>query len=326
MQAASVKRLTNLDMIRVFAALSVAMFHYTVQYPEFSGQENLFPFIWYSGTIHLFFIISGFVILLSCSRTTPLNFIKKRFIAIYPPLLICCTITAIILLFSTRIISDVSLINYFYNITLISNFTYKPLIEGAYWTLSYEIGFYIFMALSFKLFFQRILWVLPLYLMAGSFLYYLFSAYIPNPLHLFMMMHNYSHLFAYGMICYLWHQNGFKTYYLAFLPSIFGLHYLHHGLDSAYIVLFCAIIFPALIFFPFPETRLKIFLCRLGGYSYIFYLLHQMIGFVIIAELSHWGLYPMVILLSTFILIGAISFVIKHIALKAQNYLKEFLI
>lgn len=313
-------------MIRVFAALSVAIFHYTVQYPEFSGQENPFPFIWYSGTIHLFFIISGFVILLSCHRTTSLNFIKKRFIAIYPPLFICCTVTAIILSFSDQIISDVSFINYIYSITLISNFTYKPLIEGAYWTLSYEIGFYIFMALFFKHIFQRILWALPFYLMAGSFFYFIASEYIPNPLHLFMMIHNYSHLFAYGMICYLWYQNGFKIYYLAFLPAMFGLHFLHHGLESAYIVLFCAVIFPALIFFPFPETRLKKFLCRLGGYSYIFYLLHQMIGFVIISELVHFGLYPMVILLSTFIIISALSFIIKMAALKIQGRLKAFLI
>lgn len=316
------KRLINLDFLRVFAASSVALFHYTVQYPKFSGQDNPFGFDWFSGTINLFFMISGFVIILSCSKHDPITFLKRRLRTLYPPFLICCTITALILALSPMIKSDVSLVTYLSNISLLALYTDIPFIDGAYWTLSYEIGFYIFMAVAYRYLFAKSQFLLPIYLFTGSLLFALFSTYIPSPLHYFLMIHSYGHLFGYGIAIYLWYQSGFKWYYIPYGFITVFMHYINHNMQFFDVILISSfvILFPIIIFYQLSWNKLTAFICSLGGYTYIFYLLHQMIGFSLIHRLEQFNMPPALILTSVFSLIALLSLSIK----KLSNHIQKF--
>ncbi len=70
-------RLTELDALRGFAALAVVIFHY-------SGEKNGFN-LGCMG-VDLFFIISGFVILMTLERCNkPMDFVVGRFSRLYPP-------------------------------------------------------------------------------------------------------------------------------------------------------------------------------------------------------------------------------------------------
>ena len=90
-------RILELDVLRGLAALGVVLFHYTVVYPlSYNPYEStLFKFpLGYYG-LHLFFMISGFVIFMTLERTAhSLDFIVSRFSRLFP-----CYWAAVILTF-----------------------------------------------------------------------------------------------------------------------------------------------------------------------------------------------------------------------------------
>ena len=61
------KRFEELDAIRGIAAMWVVIFHYTSRYDALYAATPRFPFDFPSGdmAVHLFFIVSGFVILMT---------------------------------------------------------------------------------------------------------------------------------------------------------------------------------------------------------------------------------------------------------------------
>ena len=81
------KRLTNLDGLRGLAALAVLLYHYTSIFPRFWPEAEPTGFLVDFGGfgVHLFFIISGFVILMTLEkRGASRDFIIYRFIRLYP--------------------------------------------------------------------------------------------------------------------------------------------------------------------------------------------------------------------------------------------------
>ena len=80
-------RLLELDALRGLAALSVLCFHYTTRYTEFFSPDHptLFHVPWFKNGVQLFFIISGFVILMTLDKTKrPLDFFVSRISRLYP--------------------------------------------------------------------------------------------------------------------------------------------------------------------------------------------------------------------------------------------------
>jgi peptidoglycan/LPS O-acetylase OafA/YrhL len=81
------RRFLELDGLRGLAALAVVLYHYLYHYNSLFGHSFAIPdFLWigYYG-VHFFFMISGFVIFWTISRTTKaLDFIWSRFSRLYP--------------------------------------------------------------------------------------------------------------------------------------------------------------------------------------------------------------------------------------------------
>jgi len=150
-------RINELDVLRGIAAMAVVLFHYTTQYDQLFGHSPSFPIRFPIGSygVHLFFIISGFVIFMSLERTKkPLDFVIARFSRLYPAYWIAIAITFSILLFFPLQGRTVSFSHALINLTMLQNFINVPSVDGVYWTLCIELKFY---AIIFLLFLFNIL-------------------------------------------------------------------------------------------------------------------------------------------------------------------------
>jgi peptidoglycan/LPS O-acetylase OafA/YrhL len=96
-------RVNEVDLLRFLAVIGVVFFHYAFRGYASEGMTTMpYPLApiakyGYFG-VHLFFIISGFVIMLSASSGNLRNFIISRIVRLYPAFWICCTITFLFVL------------------------------------------------------------------------------------------------------------------------------------------------------------------------------------------------------------------------------------
>ncbi|MDN7907670.1 acyltransferase [Burkholderia diffusa] len=141
-------RIPELDLLRFGAAVAVVFFHYafrgyagddltTMHYPALEPVAQ-YGFL----GVHLFFMISGFVILMSAGNGSIKRFIASRASRLLPAFWVCCTITFLVTLAigGDRFVATWP--QYLVNmVTLGGGFGAEP-IDGAYWSLSAELRFY----------------------------------------------------------------------------------------------------------------------------------------------------------------------------------------
>ncbi len=120
-------RLEMLDFTRGVAAAAVWLFHL-----------KLFDY-GYLG-VPLFFAISGFVITASCEGRTRWQFTVARAARLYPAFWLSLALTCIALSIDNPIVIAA-------NATILPHFLGQPYVEGAYWSLMYEVIFYAWIAL-----------------------------------------------------------------------------------------------------------------------------------------------------------------------------------
>lgn len=155
------KRLDLLDYARFTAAISVVLFHHT-----FNGIQNgKVTSVHYTALlsdiakygylgVELFFMISGYVIYLSASRSGAVMFASNRALRLYPAYWAAVLLTA---LFAATWGGDrmaVTPTQVIANLTMLQSFFDVPHVDGVYWTLEYELKFYfavfLLLALGFK--------------------------------------------------------------------------------------------------------------------------------------------------------------------------------
>jgi peptidoglycan/LPS O-acetylase OafA/YrhL len=142
------KRLQELDAMRGIAVILVVVLHLTTE----NGQaKNIFS-LGATG-VDLFFIISGFVILLTLEKTKNWqDFIVSRFARLYPAYWISVLSVTTLMVF-TNIICDRSstglLVKFLANMTMLQTYFKVRHLDGTYWTLQVEMLFYLFMLLVF---------------------------------------------------------------------------------------------------------------------------------------------------------------------------------
>lgn len=148
-------RLLLLDCLRLTAAIGVVLYHYTA----FSGSESwgapaseVFPRL--SGItaygalgVQLFFIISGFVILMSAYGRSVGQFAASRISRLFPAYWTAVTLAAILLLvISPGSLNKVSWADAAVNLTMLQQAVNIPSLDGVYWTLWVELLFYVTIA------------------------------------------------------------------------------------------------------------------------------------------------------------------------------------
>jgi len=159
----------GVQALRGLAALSVVLFHFSWNIKAVNPGLGDKLFGWGGTGVDMFFLISGFVITLSASKSPKgikgmLSFLKKRALRILPAYYI-------ILIVSFFLTGAMSTFHYQdKTANLISAFTFIPIVPehgpfyvddsgmyGIRWTLNYEVLFYLFISVAL-LFSRRWMW------------------------------------------------------------------------------------------------------------------------------------------------------------------------
>ena len=177
--AASGQRLEVLDGLRGLAALMVVAFHllarwaepmfYPTIYPHGDALATFLP-LQVAGQVgvNLFFLISGFVIMMTLEKTTGLaDFTIRRAARLWPAMIFCASLSTILInasgiayVYENVARWQVTPVEYFSSIVFIPpDFTAaifgieqadRPRwVEGVYWTLWCEVRFYALVALAY---------------------------------------------------------------------------------------------------------------------------------------------------------------------------------
>lgn len=200
-----------LDWLRGLAALAVVMFHYFHKGPMEGWmpvrQHPLLDALSAYGYlgVHLFFMISGYVIMMTAQHADLRHFVASRISRLVPALWFCATLTALIeLLIPESPFKPLSWTQYLANLTLVPAWFGQEPIDGAYWSLAIEINFYLWVAAAIALGQLRHIERLLLAWLALSFVNLLRPMY---PVQLLTSAH-WAPLFAGGAFFYLVRASG----------------------------------------------------------------------------------------------------------------------
>lgn len=321
-------RVIALDLLRFLAALSVVLYHYT-----FAGykshmttmdlQEIGFLFQYGHLGVELFFMISGFVILLSAENKTVSHFVVSRISRLYPAYWAGVSMTTIVIVLFGAGAFDVSLSQYLFNMTMIQEFFAVRNIDGVYWTLFVELRFYL---LIFLLLFFKQIKFLKYYLLGWSILSLSYWFFPINAYLNYYLISNVAPFFIAGSVFYMAYKNKKFTYldYLILLLSfVSAFMYVEQKLlrmGQAYehsfsvSIAMAIIILYYLIFFIVSkrafsiEKDKKIFM-MMGAVTYPLYLVHQDIGFIIFNHLDG-TVNKYILLVATILLMLLLSYAI----------------
>jgi peptidoglycan/LPS O-acetylase OafA/YrhL len=134
-------RLTGVDALRGCAVIAVVLFHWEPIAFKTTNDQQLFR-LGLLG-VELFFLISGFVILMVAERANFISrFVMARVVRLYPAYLLSVLLTAIYVLEVGKFDWSTVLIN----ASMLQAFVAVPNITNPYWTLAFEITFYGFMS------------------------------------------------------------------------------------------------------------------------------------------------------------------------------------
>jgi peptidoglycan/LPS O-acetylase OafA/YrhL len=327
-------RIYQIDLFRFIAAISVVLFHYlfrgwaadNLSDVSFNEIGHFFKY-GYLG-VDFFFIISGFVILLSIKKRSISKFIISRFSRLYPIYWICLILSfsVIVLIGEPRYNADFN--QFFFNISMLQNYLGVKSIDGVYWTLFVEMKFYIFIVGTYlllnKLIEFKIEYLVIFWLSLTLFYIPLHELSIFKILNYFLIL-QWSSYFIAGMIFFQIYKNGSSIKYLILLSISFAisLYYAFSNIGyieikyntsfSPLIIGITIFIFYLVMFLVTTNEMKKINspkLMQLGLLTYPLYLIHQNIGYIIFNNFGeHFNKYLLAFI--TILLMITISFVLS---------------
>jgi peptidoglycan/LPS O-acetylase OafA/YrhL len=149
-------RLYAIDGIRLVAALMVAVHHYAGSWrvdqpynavwdrPVSDVMPTVFHFAAYGWIgVEIFFVISGFVICMSCWGRTPRDFFVSRVIRLYPAYWFAIAFTTTVLVAVPGAWDRLQLRDVLLNFTMLQSGSGVASVDGVYWTLWSELRFYL---------------------------------------------------------------------------------------------------------------------------------------------------------------------------------------
>lgn len=296
-------RLQTLDALRGVAALGVVLFHYLPYYGHLYGHGAPLPepltgpleFGRYG--VHLFFILSGFVIFMTLERTRTAGwFAMARASRLLPALWAGIFMTYLCVQALGPENRAVTLPQALLNLTLLHEYLGQPHVDGAYWSLVVEVTFYVWIA---ALFFgmrqwSRIRLALAVWL-AVSYTGVIFWKHLPGPLEFLvkdLLFVKYAPLFIAGILVYRWYRGGtLPPAERILLAFAMGHALLAYKAPFNLFVLACHGLFLLAVFgyLGFLANRPLLWLGRL---SYSLYLIHQNIGYGVLGLAYRQGLPP----------------------------------
>lgn len=365
-------RIKILDGFRAIAIISVMLFHFFSRYAAPFNQASLYPykdkynFFTYGNVgVEFFFIISGFVIFFTLEKTLNfLTFWKKRFIRLFPSMLVATLITFLVFrLFDDTLIFPDShrvaniltsltfikpiIFNHFFHLRVNLNY-----INGSYWSLWPEIQFYFFASALYyinKKNFFRNFSISAIFLICVDYVLkridtdHIFNSHLPLGLSKFYEIFigqyfnliSFLPLFSAGMCFYLLYKHktlNEKSFLSIKLPLAFFLIYIIYTATTFQVDILYFIVFSLFFcFIYFPEKLLILnnkLIVKIGVASYFLYLIHENIGILIINKTGKFFTpFGMAFTISVMLFLILISIIYSEtIEKKLSAYLKKYLI
>jgi peptidoglycan/LPS O-acetylase OafA/YrhL len=357
------QRLTALDGLRGVAILLVMGFHYFYHLESFYYKSTLYPYgetfsnvvifkYGYMG-VELFFIISGFVIAMTLeSSKSLLDFAIRRFVRIWPALIVSAIVTFFLLNWSDApfaLTRRQFWPNFLPSLTLTPTSLWSGLfpkvdfVTGVYWSLVVEIRFYMIALVLYWLFARQnlarnlVIFTVLIYVVRA-----LLRRWLPgyNGVYDGFFIPDYMPWFAAGAVFYeVYKERLAKPAALILLAVAYALiarislNYAPIGRDPVVASSF-ALLFLAL--FWFLSTRpgsMRAFEARplvwIGECSYSIYLYHYVVGMILISQVSKTiGLVPQLLLVAAISLLVLVVGRISYAAIEnpSRRWLTKLLI
>lgn len=290
------KRIVELDILRSVAIIIVVLYHYTTRYSKLYGFESINWFKYGNLGVELFFMLSGYFIYDSVTKSANIiDFCKKRLVRLYPTYWACLIITFCTVSLFGLPGREVSLNHFLVNFTMLQYGLGIPDVDGVYWSLFYELMFYALIAICFNLFQKG---NVNYFILIWLIIYYCnnFTSYSKFITVIFSL--KYCPLFLSGICFNIIRKNKVNLYVL--LPLFCCISYLLFSQkNDLTIVLIILIFFICFYLYSLKLTDFKwfIFLSPIALWSYEWYLLHQNIGYVILNKLYNYSSSQFVIII-----------------------------
>lgn len=295
------ERFRELDGLRGIAALSVLIYHFTGPYnSRFTGDPRpVIDFTFGALGVQLFFLISGFVILMSAKRAkSPSDFVISRAARIYPAYWASLLVAIAFGFWFNLEISELSVGEVIINFSMVQRWLLVPNAVDVYWTLAVELQFYVMVFILLLITRARItdrvvttvcsVWLfasLAVAVWASPFSSGLDPQNVITPVKMILNLSiaEYGPLFCVGMLAYISRRNGKTTpmISLAGVVSVIVAGLLKSWLHGLIIAGICAVF---IFITQRPNTRFLTMpaLQWLGKISYSLYIVHSVVGYVAI--------------------------------------------
>ncbi|MFI9836561.1 acyltransferase family protein [Nonomuraea sp. NPDC051941] len=292
-------RLYEIDGLRLLAALCVVLFHYTFSgwaggnSPVAFAAESSWSKYGYLG-VDLFFLISGFVVLMSAWGRSPRSFVVSRAVRLYPAYWVGIAVTAVITVTLGQGLFQVTLPQVLANLTMFQAVPDIANVDVVYWTLWAEMRFYfLILALTW-------IGMTRGRVMAGlwgwlGLTFAVETGLLPGFADL-VVQSEFSHYFIAGMALFMLYKFGLNLQIALLVPiclgnavyraigyadavgSRYAVSYSHTVITAVVVLVFLVMTLVAL-----RATRLlaRPWLVTAGALTYPLYLLHGHIGFIV---------------------------------------------
>lgn len=300
-------RIKVIDGFRGVSILLVVLFHYTYVYPQKYAIDGamLFDVPWGGVGVSIFFVVSGLVIMKSLEASSPKRFLISRVSRLYPAYLCCVVLTTTAILAFGTWYSTVAPSQFWANLTMFQYYMGIRSIDGVYWSLRVEMAFYAVSALIYFGLKGRAFWITLLAYTVVAFGANLVATRMDLPEAALILpkvlVFEFFHYFVIGIVSYKLlfdtegqdHPDWLKRIFWLLLALSFTDLLLNKALYKfAAIATVTATLFVA-------AARPQGFAAKamtipplqyLGKISYSLYLLHQVIGYLLMRRLQETGL------------------------------------
>ncbi len=327
-----------LDALRGLAALAVVGFHYTLLTPY------TFPFKYGVTGVDIFFLFSGFVVLLSFKEGATLkNLVVNRIARLYPAYWSAVLFTGFLFWFynvHTREELHSFILDLGANLTMFQYYLQRPNLDGPYWTMTYEVLFFLFMLGVFAFKGMRRIERVAL----GGILFtgvqnFIFKMYWPDAfsaLQKWVPILSHFALFMAGILFYKIRTEGMNLFrvmciLLAYVMQLSSFE--NGGMSHIYITFpeyFVILTFYFLLMFLLMFDRLNFLEWKLllyfGAISYPLFLVHQFVSrSVIIAVLVRYNgfSYLAASLVALAFCIGLATLINRYVEKQAGHWIRK---
>jgi len=299
-------RLHELDLLRGLACLMVVGFHYLYRGPV-AGWSPVVPWAGFAEIarygyfgVHLFFIISGFVILMSARHASAREFVASRVARLYPAYWPAVLLTWGLMNATHFVEAPLSVRDLLVNLTMFPQWFHIEFVDGVYWTLAVELQFYLLVWLVLKFgMMGKVQALLGWWLLIAALNLLRPISYLE-----IWLAARWAPFFCFGALVFLQRVDGFSWQRAALMLLAYGLaidgvwgavvQARHPELVADSPLLACLLVtgfFAAFWWIGTGRGRLPAWswVTWAGALTYPVYLVHQNVGYVLLGQLTSSG-------------------------------------